>query len=114
MKEHDHIPYLTKDQFDILLLIYASHVDYQFTDDEKDFILGKCDQDTFEVMYKLFMSLDDFTCLRTITKYKEKFYPTEASQSALFDLLKELFSIDGDFSRMEKVFVSFFSRLKQL
>lgn len=114
MKIHDHIPHLDKEQFNILLLIYASHADYQFTDDEKNFILNKFDKIEFEIMYKLFLSLDDFTCLRTIIKYKEKYYPTEESQTEMFDLLKELFSIDGDFSRMEKVFISFFSRIKQL
>lgn len=109
-----HIPNLNKEQFETLLMIYASHVDYEFSKEEKDFILSRTDPVNFKTMYDLFLSVGDFTCLRTIVKYREKYYPTEQCKTELFALLKDLFSADGDFSRVEKVFVSFFKRIEKI
>lgn len=107
-------PELTRDEFEIFLLIYASHVDYAFTEDEKEFILRRTDQNTFIRMYDLFTSYGDFASLRLILHYKDLYFSDELEQQRLFELLKEAFNSDGDFSRVEKVFISFFKRMKKI
>ena len=114
MEYNGNIPILNKEQFETLLLIYAAYVDYEFTEEEKSFILSRCSLETFETMHNLFLSLEDFSCLRIIINYKEKYYPTKKSQDDLFKLLKEIFGVDGDYSRIEKVFVSFFKKIKHI
>ncbi len=109
----DNLP-LGKQEFEIYLLIYAAHVDYEFTDDEKDFIQKRTNRETFDKMYELFLETGDFASLKLILKYKDLYYREEEEQLRLFELLKDTFKIDGEFSRVERVFVSFFQRMTKI
>lgn len=111
MKLSANLPQLSKNEFEVFLLIYAAHVDYEFSEEEIAFILKKTDQDTFDRMNDLFNNIADFTSLKIIIIYKNLYYKTKAEEDRILELLTELFTVDGDFSRIEKVFVPFFKRM---
>lgn len=112
MIKTDHqIPDLNQEEFEIFLLIYVGHVDYNFTEDEKTFVENRTDEETYNRLYSLFIQNGDFYSLKIIMKHKDKYYNTEESRQKLYMLLKDMFHIDGEFSRVEKVFVTFFKRM---
>ncbi|NNC68856.1 MAG: hypothetical protein HKN09_12195 [Saprospiraceae bacterium] len=111
MQPNNAIPELTKEELEVFLLIYAAHVDYYFSEHEKDFILQRTSKETFDKIYDLFLNRGDFASLKIILHYKNIFYQQQEEQDRLYNLLKEAFEVDGDYSRVEKVFVSFFKRM---
>ena len=113
MQPNNTIPELTREELEIFLLLYAAHVDYDFSEDEKVFIQNRTSQDTYDKMYELFLNRGDFASLKIILHYKDKYYGEQSQQDDLYNLLKEAFEIDGDYSRVEKVFVSFFKRMSK-
>ena len=104
-------PILSKKEFEIFLLIYAAHVDYEFSEDEKAFILERCDAEVFDRMHKLFMDNSDYISMKLILDHKPLYYQEQEDKDYIFNLLKEIFKIDGDYSRIEKVFIQYFERI---
>ena len=111
MQPNNTIPELTKEELEIYLLIYAAHVDYEFSEDEREFIMQRTSKKTYDKIYELFLNRGDFASLKIILHYKSIYYSAKEEQDRLYNLLKEAFEVDGDFSRVEKVFVSFFKRM---
>lgn len=102
---------LTKEEFEIFLLIYAAHVDYEFSQEEKKFILSRHDKKTFEKMHDLFLNNNDYACMKIILLHKPYYYQKQEERDYIFNLLKDIFKIDGDYSRIEKVFIQYFQRI---
>ena len=102
---------LTFREFEIFLLIYASHIDYEFSDKEKKFIMERAESYTFQNMLDLFLNNGDYACMEIILQHKEAYFSTEKEQNALFHLLIELFKVDGNYSRIEKSFITFFEKM---
>jgi len=102
---------LNKNQFETFLLIYAAHIDFEFSPSEKDFILSRTDKNTFEEMLELFSINGDYSCLKIILNHKLKFYSNKAEEDRIFNLLVEIFKVDGDYSRIEKSFIDFFKKI---
>ncbi|NNF23014.1 MAG: hypothetical protein HKN67_13830 [Saprospiraceae bacterium] len=111
METKQKLPDLTREEFEVFLLIYVGHVDYNFSENEKEFIKKRTAPATFTKLFSLFLQNNDFFSLKIILKHKDKYYDSEESRHKLFLLLKDIFHIDGEYSRIEKVFVSFFQRL---
>ena len=105
---------LNKKEFLCFLLIYASHIDYEFSKNEKDFILTKFDEDTFKQMEELFNSQGDYACLQLILSHRSLYFHSENQIQSLISLLKNLFSADGHYSRIEKNFLPFFLKMIDL
>jgi len=105
---------LSREEFEIFLLIYAAHVDYEFSQDEKDFILKRCDENVFNRMHLLFMDNSDYACMKLILRHKPIYYQNDEEKNYIFNLLKEIFEIDGDYSRIEKVFIQYFERIIEI
>ena len=102
---------LDKKQFEAFLLIYAAHIDYEFSDSEKVFILERTDPKTYEEMYAYFLDRGDYACMKILLKHKRIYYDTESELDRIFTLLKSLFEVDGEYSRIEKSFVDFFKKM---
>jgi len=103
--------HLNKVEFETFLLIYAAHVDFEFSDSEKTFILQNSDEKTFHKMYDLFSAKSDYACLKKILEHKKLFYEEKEEQERIFELLVNIFKIDGDYSRIEKSFIEFFKKI---
>lgn len=102
---------LSREEFETFLLIYASHVDYVFSDEEKTHIMSKTSIDNYQKMYDLFDNNTDYTCMKILLRHKEKYMKKEFDKKHFFDILKDLFKVDGDYSRIEKSFLQFFKRI---
>ena len=83
----------------------------EFSEDEREFIMQRTSKKTYDKIYELFLNRGDFASLKIILHYKSIYYSAKEEQDRLYNLLKEAFEVDGDFSRVEKVFVSFFKRM---
>ncbi len=99
------------DEFATFLMIYASHVDLEFSDAEKDRIKTQISEATFQKMYQAFKDKSDFESLQTILAYKGLYYPTEARKGELLDKVKMIFFADGEYSQMEMELLHFFKKL---
>jgi len=110
-EENIEYEFLNRKEFETFLLIYASHVDYVFSDEEKKHIKAKTSETIYTKMYDLFNNNPDYTSMKILLKNKEKYLSQENDKLHFFDSLKYLFKIDGDYSRIEKSFLHFFQRI---
>lgn len=99
------------DEFLAFLLIYASHVDFDFSKEEKTQIENIVGVEIFETSFEYFQKLTDFQALQKILSYKEVHYSTEAEKEILFREMHKLFNVDGDFSALEKELLLFLRKL---
>ncbi len=102
---------LSRAEFEIFLMLYASHVDYEYTEDEEKYIKSISEQADYDKMYELFSNTNDYACLRIILQNKEQHFDNEKDKNYYFNLLKNLFEVDGNYSRLEKSFLNFFEKL---
>lgn len=114
MLKTGNIKELTHDQFLCFLLIYASNLDYVFSDTEEAFILKRFRQETFDEMNELFNENTDYSCLKIIMYHKKAYFNTQEKLNNIMALLNEVFAADGDVSRIEKNFLPFFIKMKDL
>ncbi len=114
MIESDIENRLTKEEFVCFLLIYASHVDYVFSDAEMNFILKRCPSEIFNKMEKLFQSKGDFACLQLILAHKKFYYYNTNQLDEILELLHGIFKVDGEYSSIEKNFLPFFLKMTEM
>lgn len=99
------------DEFICFLLIYASNVDMEFSDEEKNTIRKQVTEEIFERQYALFNEMNDYQALDTIIKYKEQYFSTPALRQQLLDTIRSQFFADGEFSDFEKEIYNFLERM---
>ena len=99
------------DEFLTFLMIYASHVDLEFSEDEMNNIKKKVSEETYQKMYDQFKSKSDFESLQTILAYKGLYYPTLERKKELLNKVKILFFADGEYTVMERELIHFFEKL---
>ncbi len=102
---------LSEEEFICFFLVYASHVDYDFSQKEKMFILERFDHSLFKKMEKLFLDNTDYGCLQIIMSHKRFYFNNKEQLDELLQHIHDIFSIDGDYSRIEKNFVTFFLKM---
>jgi len=105
---------LTKEEFLCFLLIYASHIDYVFSEAEKKFILHRIPSKVFNKMEILFHSKGDFACLQLILAHKKYYYINSNQLEGIIEMLHDIFKVDGEYSRIEKNFLPFFLKMIEM
>lgn len=105
------IPQLTQSQFETFVLIYASHVDYDFSAEEIDYIKNQSTSMEYQEMHDLFYSISDYSSLKIILDNKKKFFDRQIERDAFYNKIVDLFKVDGDYSRGEKVFLEFLKKM---
>lgn len=100
-----------QNEFLAFTLLYAAHVDIEFSDEEKEKIKSIVDEKTYEELYAKFMDMSDYASLEVILSYKGLYFPTAARKQELLSHMKSLFEADGDFSVMEKGLLTFLEKL---
>jgi len=100
-----------QNEFVAFALLYAAHIDIDFTEEEKEQIKSLVDEDTYDELYNLFIGMSDYKALETILSYKGLYYPTQDRKAELLSKMKQLFEADGDFSIMEKELLQFLEKL---
>ena len=97
----DH-PKWNFEEFSAFLMLYAASADLKVTTDEKDAIMEKVNEDTFQKIWKEYNSMSDINKINTILSYKGLYFPTADRTNELLDLMKKEFMADGEFSLLEK------------
>ena len=101
----------TYEEFLCFLLIYASHVDIEFSEDEKVRLQKTFGQETYQKMFSIFDDMSDYQSLQEILRYKDKYYNTPEKRQEVLDNIKLQFFIDGEYSTMEKEIYQFLEKL---
>lgn len=102
---------LDEKEFLCFLMIYASHVDYEFSQFEEKHILSHFDDDIFDRMKSLFFDQTDYDSLQLILAHREKYFNSNAQLDHIREMLHDLFNSDGEYSRIEKNFIPFFLKM---
>jgi len=99
MKEH---PKWNFQEFSAFLMLYAASADLKVTSDEKEAILEKVNEETYEEICKEYHSMSDINKIDLILSYKGLYFPTAARTNELLDLMKKEFLADGEYSLLEQ------------
>jgi len=104
-------PQLNKAQFRIYFLIYAAHVDYEYTSHEHSYLEANCDSTELNKMMELFNSHSDYASLKLILAHKQLYLQSAEDRQSIYQEVIKIFKADGDYSRSEKTFLEFFEKL---
>ena len=91
----------TKDEFRVLVMLYAASIDSNIHQDEVDEILQKTDDTTYQKMKKAFQNMSDMEILTCIQKNKSQYLADDGERQQLFDDVKSIIAADGYHSAME-------------
>lgn len=89
-------------EFSAFLMLYAANADLEVTEDEKDAILKKVDQATFDRINEEYIHLSDKEKIDLIMSYKGVHFPTAERTNELLDIMKKEFLADGTYSLLER------------
>ncbi|MDA8972491.1 MAG: hypothetical protein P8M17_12780 [Saprospiraceae bacterium] len=98
---NDH-PKWNFQEFSAFLMLYAASADLKVTSDEKEAILQKVNEESYEKIWKEYHSISDINKINLIISYKGLYFPTSDRTNELLDLMKKEFMADGEFSLLEK------------
>jgi len=98
---------MEKERFLSIILVYAAHVDYNFCDNERGFILKNVSQDHFNYALELMERESHSMVFNLINDNILSFYSTDTEQESLLNILFELFNCDDDFSNFEQSFMNY-------
>ena len=99
-----------KEEFLIYTSLYAAYVDFNLSDEEIQWMNKRFGKSNVDRISKKFLVQSEFTNLNTIQENKDKFFPGPQGTIDLLNFMKELFTVDGDFSLLEQISFSFLSR----
>lgn len=105
------IPQLSKSQFRAFFLLYAAHIDYDYSSPEEMFIKERCSTVDFESMYALFNEHSEYDGLKIILGNKEHYLEDSREKKCLYDEVIQLFKVDGAYTRPEIVFLDFLDKM---
>ncbi len=91
--------------------MYAAYTDYEYSDTERNFIAGNVSSEIFEEVESVFHQLSEFEQLKVVIELKNRFIKNESEIAELKNHLLALFHIDGEFSRPEKNFQNFMTKI---
>ncbi len=92
----------TKREFETYVLLYAAHCNFIEDKEERDFILSKVDEKTYNKVHTEVVIDNDLENLRKIQEYlSEDGYSQEDKESLIRDI-KNVFFADGSVDILEK------------
>lgn len=92
----------SKDEFKAYILIYAAMANYVESPEEKEFILSKVSEETYEKMHKEIDKDNDFESIQKIRKGYENCGYTDKNLEVLLKEIKNLLYSDNRFDEMER------------
>ena len=94
---------LSKDEFLILLMLYAANADAYFLPEEESFIKERAGEESWNKVHQLFSKLSDKETLDIIMAHKGVYCRNEEEKVAALKAVKEVFTSDHRYSQMEHV-----------
>lgn len=96
---------LNKDEFKVMVMLYAANIDGNIQSDEVKVMLKKTDFDMVENVEKLFAKMSDMEVLECIRENKALYAATEADRLDLIHDLCAIIEADEKVSAMEEQMV---------
>lgn len=91
----------TKEEFKVLVMLYAANIDSNIHQNEVDRILEKTDAATYEKVRKMFKNMGDTEILSCIQENKVQYLADPAEKQQLLDDVHSIIAADGRHSAME-------------
>ena len=90
-----------KESFLSLLLIYASNVDMEMTEDEHQWIARNLGENAYQNAKGFYDQHSEYEVLQKVLDLKAEFLTSDGALATCRSYLTGLFESDGDFSRFE-------------
>lgn len=101
MRKKNKSKNLTKEEFNVLVMLYAAKIDGSVKGDELEVVLEKSHPAAFAEMKKMLRKMSDIEILSCIAEHASKYTATETDRQELFASVHEIFAADGRHSAME-------------
>ena len=101
MRKKNKSKNLTKEEFNVLVMLYAAKIDGSVKGDELDVVLEKSHPTAFAEMKKMLRKMSDIEILSCIAEHASKYTATETDRQELFASVHDIFAADGRHSAME-------------
>jgi uncharacterized tellurite resistance protein B-like protein len=102
---------LNKDEFKVMVMLYAANIDGNIQSEEVKVMLEKSDFDTVEKVEKLFSKMSDMEVLECIRENKALYAATEADRMDLIANVCSIIEADEKCTAMEEQMVRTMRRL---
>lgn len=102
---------LTKDEFRVMVMLYAANIDGNIQPEEVKVMLQKSDFETFDKVEKLFAKMNDMEVLNCIRENKNQYAATEADRLNLIHNLCTIIEADEKCTAMEEQIVRAITRM---
>lgn len=102
---------MTKEEFQILLMLYVANIDGKKHADELSVILEKYNPAAYMKTQKLFMKMNDIEVLQCIEENKYKYAATEEDRQQLLENLQAVIEADGRLMAIEEHVVRTIARI---
>lgn len=107
----DKVNKYSRDQFLAFVLLYAAHIDIEFSPEEKNMIKERVSPEDFDEVYGDFNDMSDYEALQSIMNHKNQFFASDEDKERLFTEIKTLFFADGKYAVQEKTLYHFLKKL---
>lgn len=92
----------TKREFEVYVLLYAAHCNHIETTEERDYILSKVDEETFNKMHTEIVVESDKENVDKIQQYLRENKYSQTDKNALIKDIKNVFFADGTVDVLER------------
>ena len=96
---------LNKDEFKVMVMLYAANIDGNIQSEEVKVMLQKSDFDTVEKVEKLFAKMNDMEVINCIRENKDQYAATEADRIDIVHDLCAIIEADDKCTAMEEQIV---------
>ncbi len=93
---------LNKEEFEVLVMLYAANTDGNIQPEEVDVILEKANADSFKKVGRLFKDMGDAEVIDCIRDHKQQFVPTKEDVQRLMVDFRSIIEADNHCSTLEK------------
>lgn len=93
---------MTKEEFKVLVMLYAASIDGNINNDELELILEKTNKGVFDKMKKKFLNMSDSEMLDCLAEYKNTYLSSQEDCRKMLDDMHEIFSVDDRYTIMER------------
>ena len=92
----------TKREFEVYVLLYAAHCNHIETTEERDYILSKVDEETFNKIHTEIVVESDKENVDKIQQYLRENKYSQTDKNALIKDIKNVFFADGTVDVLER------------
>ncbi|MDX1477090.1 MAG: hypothetical protein R3301_05260 [Saprospiraceae bacterium] len=104
-------PKWSREEFLAFLLLYAAHIDAEYTPEEQAFIHQQIDPAHLQQVESEFKQMSDYELLQVIRAYEGNYYPSPRHKEEILNQVRALFRADGAMSIEESSLLMMLKKL---